>query len=209
MAGPLPDARSLVLHGLRLGGLLETGVLAERLSLVPAAVEADLRAAIESGLARRLDGRASGWMLTAAGRAEDDRLLAAELDAAGLRPQVDASYRRFLTVNAELLATCTAWQVRDGTEEVNDHADAAYDASVIDRLSAIDAVAQPVCADLAAALGRFAPYGPRLANALARVQRGEVDWFTNPRLDSYHSVWFELHEDQLATLGIERSSEGA
>jgi hypothetical protein len=26
---------------------------------------------------------------------------------------------------------------------------------------------------------------------------------------SYHTVWFELHEDLLATLGIERSSEGA
>jgi hypothetical protein len=26
-------------------------------------------------------------------------------------------------------------------------------------------------------------------------------------IDSYHSVWFELHEDLLATLGIERGSE--
>ena len=28
-------------------------------------------------------------------------------------------------------------------------------------------------------------------------------------IDSYHTVWFELHEDLLATLGIERSSEGS
>jgi hypothetical protein len=26
---------------------------------------------------------------------------------------------------------------------------------------------------------------------------------------SYHTVWFELHEDLLCTLGIERSSEGS
>jgi hypothetical protein len=27
-------------------------------------------------------------------------------------------------------------------------------------------------------------------------------------IDSYHTVWFELHEDLLSTLGIERASEG-
>jgi hypothetical protein len=25
---------------------------------------------------------------------------------------------------------------------------------------------------------------------------------------SYHTVWFEMHEDLLSTLGIERGSEG-
>jgi hypothetical protein len=28
-------------------------------------------------------------------------------------------------------------------------------------------------------------------------------------IDSYHTVWFELHEDLLSTLGIERSKEGS
>ncbi|MDQ1375434.1 MAG: hypothetical protein QOJ09_2772, partial [Actinomycetota bacterium] len=28
-----------------------------------------------------------------------------------------------------------------------------------------------------------------------------------PLIDSYHTVWFELHEDLLSTLGIERGSE--
>ncbi len=27
-------------------------------------------------------------------------------------------------------------------------------------------------------------------------------------IDSYHTVWFELHENLLATLGIERAREG-
>ena len=63
---------------------------------------------------------------------------------------------------------------------------------------------QPVVADLAEALGRFGGYGPRLAGALAKVQGGDVDWFTKPTIDSYHTVWFELHENLLATLGIER-----
>ena len=43
---------------------------------------------------------------------------------------------------------------------------------------------------------------------LDRVQGGDTDWFTKPMIASYHTVWFELHEDLLCTLGIERGSEG-
>ena len=45
--------------------------------------------------------------------------------------------------------------------------------------------------------------------ALARLHAGDKDWFTKPLIDSYHTVWFQLHEDLLTTLGIERSQEGA
>ena len=65
----------------------------------------------------------------------------------------------------------------------------------------------PICDDLAGCLARYGHYGPRLQNALDRVRAGELDWFTKPMVASYHTVWFELHEDLLATLGIERGSE--
>jgi hypothetical protein len=39
------------------------------------------------------------------------------------------------------------------------------------------------------------------------VLEGQPEWFTKPVIDSYHTVWFELHEDLLCTLGIERASE--
>ncbi|MDQ3108180.1 MAG: MarR family transcriptional regulator, partial [Actinomycetota bacterium] len=112
-----------------------------------------------------------------------------------------------LDVNTELLTVCTDWQLRESG--LNDHTDAAYDRSVIERLEAVDAKVQPVCADLASALERFCDYGSRFANALERVRAGERDWFAKPMIDSYHTIWFELHEDLLATLGIERSKEGS
>jgi hypothetical protein len=40
-----------------------------------------------------------------------------------------------------------------------------------------------------------------------RVSEGERDWLTSPRVDSYHTVWMELHEELLAALGLERGSE--
>jgi hypothetical protein len=64
-----------------------------------------------------------------------------------------------------------------------------------------------VCADLARALVRFRPYGPRLSGSLSRVEAGEHQWFTGALVESYHTVWFELHEDLLATLAIQRGKE--
>jgi hypothetical protein len=204
------DARLLVLLGLRLGGFVEADVVTARYGLADGQAHEVLAAAAADGLARRRDGRVSGWSLTGDGRRELERLLAAELDAAGDRHVVAGAYERFLPVNKELLATCTAWQVLDeASGALNDHSDPAYDAEVIARLADLDRTAQPICAELADAFGRFAGYAPRLAGARTRVEQGEHEWFTKPMIDSYHTVWFELHEDLLATLGIERSSEGS
>ncbi len=49
--------------------------------------------------------------------------------------------------------------------------------------------------------------GSGLSAALARVRTGDSQWFTSPAVESYHTVWFELHEDLLQTLGINRSDE--
>ena len=95
----------------------------------------------------------------------------------------------------------------DGREVPNDHTDDAHDAAVLAELDAVDDVAGPVCHELGAALERLAGYGPRLAAARARVRAGETDWITKPTIDSYHTVWFELHENLLMTLGIERGQE--
>ena len=92
--------------------------------------------------------------------------------------------------------------------DINDHSDPEYDKGVIARLRDVDTAVQPVCQDLADVLDRFAGYGPRLANAIDRVEAGDTDYATKPMIDSYHTVWFELHEDLLATLGIERAKEG-
>jgi hypothetical protein len=160
----------------------------------------------------RRDGRLSGWSLTPEGRAAHAGLVRAEVDAAGCLEPLDAAYRGFLKLNGDMLALCTDWQLRpvEGGEQVpNDHSDVAYDAGVIARLGTIDDAVQPLCRDLEGCLERFAGYADRLAGARRRVEAGEQDWFTKPLIDSYHTVWFELHEDLLVTLGIDRAAEGS
>jgi hypothetical protein len=203
------DPRTLVLHGLRLKGFAEAPAIAEVIDRPETDVKSALDELVAEDLASYRDGRLSGFTLTPAGRAEHARLLAEELDRHGVRAAVGAAYRRFLAHNGELLEVCTAWQLRDvdGESTINDHTDAAYDAGVIEQLATVHGQVAPVCAELADSLARFALYGPRLTTALERVQSGDIDWFTKPMLPSYHTIWFELHEDLLATLGIERGQE--
>ena len=209
MAGPT-DQRLLVLHALRLKGFAESDVVARTAGVDADTAATKLAALADDGSVVRRDGRISGWSLTAQGRERHAELITGELQGADCRDRVDAAYRAFLQINNDMLGVCTDWQIRadKAPEQVpNDHTDAAYDAAVIGRLGDIDDRVQPVCADLGALLPRFGGYGARLADARRNVEAGESEWFTRPLIDSYHTVWFELHEDLLVTLGIERSAE--
>lgn len=199
----------LVLHALRLKGFAEADVVARASGLDEATVASACASLADESLVQRRDGRLSGWSLTSGGRAAHAERIVADLDVAGQRGVVDGAYRRFLGVNGEMLAICTAWQLRevDGRQAVNDHGDPAWDAAVLDRLRAVDRALAPVLVELSAALERYGPYASRLAEALAKVEAGELEWFTRPVIDSYHTVWFELHEDLLSSLGIDRASE--
>ncbi len=205
-----PSDRALqVLHTVRLKGFADAEPVAAASGVPVDGVVTELERARDEGLASRREGRISGWSLTPDGRARVAQLVQAELDASGAAPVVERAYRGFLSVNKDLLGVCTDWQLRvvNGQQVANDHSDTAHDERVVKRLREIDDAVQPVCDELAGALDRFARYGPRLSIALTRVEAGEADWFTKPLIDSYHTVWFELHEDLLATLGIERGSE--
>jgi hypothetical protein len=202
------DSRLLVLHGLRLKGFAEPDDIAALLGLESAEVIAQLEHLNADELVIYREGRLTGWALTPSGRNAQEQGLQAELRACGARDAVFDAYKRFLDLNNDLLAVCTAWQMKDEAT-INDHADVAYDQSVIDELHALHAKAEPIISDLEATLDRYRGYRGRLEASLTKLRNGEPEWFTKPLIDSYHTVWFQLHEDLLNTLGIERSQEGA
>ncbi len=204
MSGPSAP-RLLVLHGLRLRGFGAPADVAAIVGIELRQVEGQLRSLADDGLVAWRDGRLTGWALTPDGRAEQERLLAAELAASGGHEAIEGAYRRFLGLNGELLAACTAWQLRDGA--TNDHADPAYDATVVERLRALHRELSPVLVALEDGLDRYRGYRPRFERALARLDAGEPEWFAKPMIDSYHTVWFQLHEDLLNTLGRQRAEE--
>ncbi|MEV0810164.1 transcriptional regulator [Micromonospora sp. NPDC050200] len=196
---------SVVLHVLRCIGFAELSRLADAVGRPAAEVESHLIDLAVAGLVTRTSGEFGGWGLTEAGRVENARRITGEVDATGARDAVAAAYEKFMVLNPELLDLCSAWQLRtvDGVVTPNDHSDRAYDARVLDRFADLDQRAEAVCADLSAALPRFRRYRIRLAAALDRAQAGALEQLVDSTT-SYHTVWFQLHEDLLATLGIPR-----
>lgn len=205
------DGRLLALLGLRLKGFAPADAVAEVVGAPAAEIAGALDGAVEAGLVRFNEARSVYLLDPATGRPEGERLLAAQIDAAGVRDQVTAGYQSFLELNGLMLQLCTDWQVRADLSEqtLNDHSDEDYDEAVMARLVDLDGQLRTVLATLSAALGRYSTYGPRFGEALNRLLGGEIEYFTKPIIPSYHTVWFELHEDLLASLGIDRASEGS
>lgn len=206
--------RLLVLHGLRLKGVVEGEVVADAVGLPLAAVVDELAALTGEGLAVYRCGLLKGWTLTAEGRREHTRLLADELDDLGARVAIEDGYRGFRRLNPGVLDACSRWQVRTVGAGMpkqamlrNDHSDAGYDARVLDDLSGALDGARPIGEQLTHTLARFATYAPHLEDALTRARSGELDYVTKPVIPSFHTVWFEWHEDLLVTLGLDRASE--
>ena len=189
--------------------MADVDALAQAAGLSAEQVAAVLDELGERNWVRYRDGnRVKGWMLLGEGRAEAERLVAADIEESGLRPLVQGLYESFRVFDPKLKAACTDFQVKQD-QSLNDHSDSEYDAEVIARLAEINRRVQPILVQLAEAFDRFGHYGPRLEYALDQVQSGDINWFTKPSLDSYHEVWFELHEDLLVTLGIDRAAEEA
>lgn len=199
---------ALALLGLRLKGFAPSSQIAALVGVDEDRIDVELSraASLEQTIYRT--GNRTGWALKPKGRIEVERLLSHELDEQGVRLAVRRCYEKFVALNADMLQACTDWQVKDTEARLlNDHADSSYDARVVEQLAVVNAAVQPICADLEGELDRFAIYAPRFSSALVKTQAGDHDWFAAPLQDSYHTVWFELHEDLLATLGIDRASE--
>ncbi|MEU0992087.1 transcriptional regulator [Streptomyces sp. NPDC005953] len=199
------SADLLVLHTLRCIGFTSLARVAAAVGLSADEVQSELIDLAVAGLVTHTAGDFGGWGLTEAGRAQDAEQITAELEAAGTRAVVNTAYEGFLVLNPELLDLCTAWQLRtvDGVMIMNDHTDSDHDRRVLRRLMDLDQRAETVCADLSATMLRFRRYRARFTGALDRARSGELDYVAD-NLDSYHTVWFQLHEDLLTTLGISR-----
>jgi hypothetical protein len=199
----------LVLHAVRLSGMADNDAVARRFAL-------DRDAAGEM----LLDGEAYGWVtwsefagvggwsLTDRGRAENERRLAVELgDVPGGEAAVRAVHDTFLPLNARLQRACTDWQLKPAPGAplaANTHDDTEWDTRVVRELAAIAGELAPLSDALTGTLARFGGYDTRFSAALAKVTAGDPAWVDRTGADSCHTVWFELHEDLIATLGITR-----
>jgi hypothetical protein len=189
-----------VLQAVRLKGMVSRDDLAATIDEPDDAVAEAVAALTQSGLL--LTG--ATVKLSPDGRARLAELLADErstIDAAA----VSAGYDAFRPVNADFKVLVTDWQLKGG--EPNTHEDADYDAAVLSRLDGIHAQIVPIVQGIAEQLPRLAFYAAKLDTAHRKVVGGEHIWLTRPIIDSYHTVWFELHEELIAACGLTRKGE--
>ena len=118
-----------------------------------------------------------------------------------------AAYGEFRSVNAEFKALVTDWQLKDG--QPNTHEDAGYDAAVLARLDDVHRRVTPIIAAAAAQLPRLSGYSVKLQTALDNIHAGQTMWLARPLVDSYHTVWFELHEELILATGRTRETDDA
>lgn len=138
------------------------------------------------------------------GRERLNVLLAEE--RSGIDQEVLAkSYDDFRAVNNAFKALVSDWQIKDG--QPNPHDDADYDAAVLNRLDDVHAQVSPIVDAVTTLVPRLSVYGKKLTAALVKVKAGDTVWLARPIIDSYHTVWFELHEELIAASGLTREEE--
>ncbi len=195
----------LVLHAVRLKGMADTDAVARRFGLGRAVADELLLDAQAYGWVTWSEfAGTGGWSLTDRGRAENERRLAGEL---GDPTEVRRVHDAFLPLNERLQRACTDWQLRPAPGAplaANTHDDPEWDARVVNELAALADELVPLAEVLTGTLARFGGYDTRFAAALARVRAGDPSAVDGTGADSCHTVWFELHEDLIATLGITR-----
>ncbi len=201
----------LALHAVRLLGFAPTARVASRFDLDESWVGEQLEDHRARGrVTWSAYGDVSGWSLTQLGRVEDEAALARELEATERRDLVHRSYLEFLELNAGVLRAVTDWQTRPVAGDplaANDHHDLRWDTRALHRLADLGGRLAPLAGALEAVLDRLGGYSVRFESALARARAGHAVWVDGLGIDSCHTVWFQLHEDLLATLGIPRGHE--
>jgi pyruvate,orthophosphate dikinase len=125
--------------------------------------------------------------------------------------RAQAALSAFHDLDERVKKAVTAWQLRDddGVQVLNDHADAGYDANVLDRLADLHHDAIKWLSSLSGRPAALTSYPIRLARALESASAGDHRFVASPRVDSYHSVWFELHEELIRLAGRDRAEEAA
>ncbi|WP_163541854.1 transcriptional regulator [Occultella kanbiaonis] len=207
----ISEPRLLVLHAVRLLGFGDTPAVADRAGTDPGETATLLSEAAGRGwLQRSSFADVGGWWLTEDGKRENERALARERESADPDGIIAATHREFLPLNASLQRACTDWQLKPtaaGRLAPNDHTDAGWDARILDELTTIGAALAPLDERLAGVLVRFGGYHARFDAALDRARAGQGEWVDGTDVDSCHRVWFQLHEDLIATLGLDRGAE--
>ena len=193
----------LVMHGLAVKKHATPEVVAGIVGLETDEVRKVLVNLVE---AKRVAEASGKYLLTPAARMALDSDYSRLYADVRVHPDFKAGYEGFERLNGALKQLITDWQTLPvgGARVPNDHSNKDYDAKIIDRLGELHERAELVLKRLAGVVPRFQIYDEKLRAALGRSEDGAIQWVSDAKIESYHTLWFELHEDLLRLMGRER-----
>ena len=193
----------LVLHAIAIKKHAEASAIAEFLDLPAASVDLLLGDAVRSGRAIEAQGR---YALAPLARVALDGQYSREYASLRSDAAFLEAYEAFERINVQLKGLITEWQTiaLGSTRVPNDHADRDYDDRVIGKLGDLHERAERIVREFERGVPRFKYYRTHLSAALEKAEDGALEWVSDVRLPSYHTLWFELHEDVLRLLGRKR-----
>ena len=193
----------LVLHAFAIKKFASIEDAASQTGLDEARVRTLVSEAVAGGRLNEVDGK---YMLTPTAQITLQgvyaKVYAALRGDAGFR----ADYEAFERINDELKQLMTDWQTLTiaGETVANDHSDPDYDERIISRLGRLHDRAERLLERLAHQAPRIGYYSRQLLSALEKAEDGDIRWVSDATVGSYHTVWFELHEDLLRVTGQAR-----
>ena len=193
----------LILHGLSIKKYSHPEAIASLLDLPVEKVRTVLTEGVAKGSVKEVAGKFTVAPTARVSlQSNHGRFFAAPRSSETFR----SAYLDFERINVDLKGLITDWQtIRIAGKIVpNDHSNEAHDEQVMRRLAKLHDQAEKVVASLSKGLGRIAVYGKKLEEALEKAECGQIEWVSDAKIESYHTVWFELHEDLLCIMGEQR-----
>lgn len=119
----------------------------------------------------------------------------------GFADMEDAVISDFRPLDRELKRIARAWQDSEAADD--------WDSKLneVAALSALSTGASAFVRKYGDRLPRLEEYDRRLALALRKVESGETEYVVAVRVDSFHTIWFQFHEDLLRLLQRQRDAE--
>jgi len=195
--------RDLVFHGLAVKRHAAPPAVASLVGIDAARVKSLLVEAVAGGRAIEAKG---GYALTPLARLALEGRYSFHFAPLRKNEGFVAAYESFERINRTLKQVITDWQTIEvaGERVANVHTDPTHDEAVMDRLAGVHEQVETVLQALAGPLPRMRIYQQKLLAALEAAEDGDREWVSDVRRESYHTVWFELHEDLLRIMGRAR-----
>lgn len=135
------------------------------------------------------------WYLTDEGEDHLNELLRQRFTADEI-DELESQYAEFESHDLEFKELANAWQ------QANDESERE---ELIAALAEFHRDVEAFFASFSESIrNEYETYVADLESALQTLRDGNRDFYTGTEVDSYHTVWFRLHDDLLRTLGKQR-----